>query len=127
VVAVSSVEEPTPDQPVVATDDRQESPKPVTPVEPEPAVKSEPATAPTPAAGATDSNEPDPDQETEPQNPTVFDTNQYHLPIKARASHHYLNAAVTWVILLLVLAAVSAYVLWKLEVLRPADLLLFQG
>lgn len=55
------------------------------------------------------------------QNPTVFDTTQYHLPIKAR-SRRYVNSAVAWLLLLIVLIGASAYVLWQLGVIMLEDI-----
>lgn len=90
-----------------------------TPSEPgaPPPVKAKPAPATAPGPPQEDSLG-DP---TEPQKPTVFDTIEYHLPIKAR-NRHYVNNAVAWVVLLLVLCAVAGYVLYQLDVIEFKDL-----
>lgn len=54
----------------------------------------------------------------------VFDTTEYHLPIKASTKKH-LNSAVSWTVLILFLAGISAYLLVGLDILKLDDLKLF--
>ncbi len=56
--------------------------------------------------------------EAKTQNPKVFDTNKYHLPIKPR-SRHYLSDSVAWAILTLFVLAVAGYLLVQLEIVDP--------
>jgi hypothetical protein len=49
------------------------------------------------------------------QQPAVFDTTQYHLPIKPR-SKHYMSNSIAWTILTLVFAGVGGYVMHRLGV-----------
>lgn len=47
----------------------------------------------------------------------VFDTTEYHLPIKPTAGRHYLNNFVAWLVLGIFLIAVTGYLLDQLEIL----------
>lgn len=61
--------------------------------------------------------------EPEPQQALkVFDTTQYHLPIKPTAGKHYMNTLGAWVILTLFVAAISGYMLNELEVIDLSPL-----
>jgi len=99
-------------------------PEPVEPLASKPKVASQ--TTPTekplkaPDKPATTGAAEETDEEQPLQKPTVFDTNQYHLPIKAR-SHHYVNNVAAWLVLLVALAATGAYVLNQLGVITPSD------
>lgn len=52
----------------------------------------------------------------------VFDTTQYHLPIKPTAGKHYMNTVGAWVILTIFVAAISGYMLNELEVIDLSPL-----
>lgn len=52
----------------------------------------------------------------------VFDTTQYHLPIKPTAGQHYLNNTLAWTVLIIFLAGISAYMLNELEVIDLSQL-----
>lgn len=96
--------EPKPDQTLAAS----QTPTKTTPVESAKPPQSPPKTE-------TDKAEAKPAQ----QALKTFDTNEYHLPIKPTAGKHYMNAVVSWTILLLFLAVVGGYVVITLEIIDP--------
>lgn len=57
----------------------------------------------------------------EQQKPTVFDTSEYHLPIRER-SRNYVSGTVSWIILLLVLAVAAGIVMYGLGILELNDI-----
>lgn len=74
------------------------------------------STAPTPLP-ATLAKPVTPPKEAPQQALKVFDTTQYHLPIKPTAGQHYLNNFVAWLVLSIFLIAVTGYLLDQLEIL----------
>jgi hypothetical protein len=55
------------------------------------------------------------------QKPTVYDTTQYHLPIKTN-NKRYISGSVSWLILAIVLVAAAVYVMYELGVIELSDL-----
>src|SRR5690606_8309383 len=108
------------EQPVVppaATKAEVPPEKELTPPTPAPPADSE-AAQPAPLGSQLDQLATDVDKpkEEKSQKPTVFDTTQYHLPIKPRSTN-YVNNAVAWTLLVLVLLGVGGYVMYRLEIL----------
>lgn len=84
-------------------------------------VAQAPPTTPQPQAPAAEPQAPEGTKDpTEPQKPTVFDTTEYHLPIKSKG-RNYINSTVAWTVLLLALAIAAAYVLYRLDIVELGD------
>lgn len=60
-------------------------------------------------------------QPVEMRQPAIYDTDQYHLPIKTR-SKKYMNGVLAWTILTLFIVGIGGYVLTKLEVIDITSL-----
>ena len=105
--------------------EEEEPPRPE-PVEAKSSIPQSPAeltsgTMPAEAAATAPEGTKDPTEESKPQKPTVFDTTEYHLPIKAR-NRKYVNSVVAWTVLAIVLAAAGGYVLYRLGIIEFGDL-----
>jgi hypothetical protein len=133
------VQEPTKPEDSPAVDKNEVAKETEKPAEPKPTETAQsPADTDSPAAKVS-ADEPaktsaeeavapegakDPTAEGKLQKPTVFDTTEYHLPIKAR-NRKYVNSAVAWTVLAIVFAAAACYVLYRLGVIEVGDLRTF--